>query len=170
LQASQRSDRQAVAEIVVLGPRRPLHRHRDIDDVPLDRADGLVAKAEFFHRARSEVVGDDVAGSDQTAGQFLALGGLQIERDAALGAVTVCEIAAAVDPRLAVLVGPAAAQGIHALVAFDLDNIGAVVGEQLCGERTGADPGEVGDPDAFEGQTFQLTTPDLSRAACAAGS
>src|SRR4029077_119106 len=88
----------------------------------------------------------------------------------ALAAVAIGEIAAAIDPRHAVLVGAAAAKGIHSPSAFYLDDVGAVVGQQLCRERTRADPGEVSDADPAKKQGLQLMTPDFRRAARAAAS
>src|SRR5260221_3947703 len=83
LQTGQRPHRQTIAEVLVLGARRALHRHRYIYDVWLDCPDRFVAEAELLHGAGGEVVGDDIAGRDQLLCQFPARPGLQVERDAA---------------------------------------------------------------------------------------
>src|SRR5580692_16339 len=65
LQTGQRSHRQTIAEVFVLGAGRALHRHRYVYDVWLDCPDRFVAEAELLHGAGGEVVGNDIAGRDQ---------------------------------------------------------------------------------------------------------
>jgi hypothetical protein len=169
LQPGQRAHGEAISEILVLGPGSTLHRHRDVDDILPDLPNRLVPEPEFLHGTRGEVVGDDIARGDQASRELLAGIGLQIQGYAALAAVAVGEVAAPVDTRDAVLVGAAAAQRIHPPTTFDLDDVRAVIGEQLRREGAGADPGEIGDADPVKGQAVQLTTPDFSNAARAAG-
>src|SRR6201987_251445 len=99
LQAGQGSHCQTIAEVFVLGARSTLHRHRNVNDVWLDRPDRVVAKAELLHGTGSKVVGDVVARRNQPPCQVLARFGLQVERDAPLAAVAIPKISAAIDPR-----------------------------------------------------------------------
>src|ERR1700751_3192005 len=158
LQTGQRPHRQTIAEVLVLGSRRALHRHRYVYDVWLDCPYRLVTETEFLHGAGGKVIGYDIARRNQALCQVRTSFGLEGERDASLAAVAVRKIAAAIDPRYAVFIGAAAAERIHPPAAFDFDDVGPMVGEELCRERPGADPGEVGDADAMKRQRLQLMT------------
>ena len=75
---------------------------------------------------------------------------LEIELERELRGVEGGEELTAVDAGDAVLERADQAQAVGGLVGFDVDDGGAVVGEYLRGDRADADPGEVGEFDAFE--------------------
>ena len=77
---------------------------------------------------------------------------LEVELQRELRGVEGAEELAAVDAGDAVLERADQAQAIGGLVGLDVHDRGAVVGEHLRGDRADADPGEVGELDAFEGK------------------
>ena len=121
---------------------------------------------------RLRLVGDeDVAPGDELAGHLLAHLGAEVDGDAELAGVVVVEVAAdvvaglgdaagveAVLAAFAVAVGAGlhgergdAAEAVEVRLRLDADDGGAVAAEILGADGAGAEPGEVGDLDAFEG-------------------
>jgi hypothetical protein len=90
---------------------------------------------------------------EQAFGGGEAFGMFEVELERELRRVERAEELAAVDASDAVLERADQAQPVGGLVGFDVDDGGAVVGEGLGGDRADADPGEVGELDAGEGQT-----------------
>ena len=76
----------------------------------------------------------------------------EVELQRELRGVERAEELAAVDSGDAVLERADEAQAVGGFVGLDVDDGGAVVGEDLGGDRADADPGEVGEFDAFEGE------------------
>src|SRR5690606_32899245 len=77
-----------------------------------------------------------------------ALGLLQVERDRALVPMRVLVVGAVLAAQRVV--------AAHVLGHLDLDHVGAPVGELAAGSRTGANLGEVDDPEAAEGRGCRL--------------
>ena len=96
-----------------------------------------------------------------------ALGVLEVELQRELRGVERGEELAAVDAGDAVLERADEAQAVGGLVGLDVHDGGAVVGEDLGGDRADADPGEVGEFDAFEREA--AVAAGSAVAACAGG-
>jgi hypothetical protein len=165
LQDGQRSDRKPETQLFMLRASGSLQRHRYIDEVRPDLPDGIITQSELLHDAGREIVGNDVAASDEPTREFLTSGIIEIDGDAALAAVSVGKVAAAIDARLPVAERPAAPQSIQPLGALDLDDLRAEIGQQLGRECACSDPREIGNPHAFKREFFQLTIPRLRRLA-----
>ena len=131
-------------------PLIAIHRHGEGDDVRLDLPQRLVTEAEAVHRTGGEIIADDIGLLHQAADEVAAFFRLQIERQAFLAAVARREIAAAVGTIDAVLERAADAHRIRAGHAFDLDDLGAEIGEDFRAERAGAGPGQVAEADAAQ--------------------
>ena len=82
--------------------------------------------------------------------------GVAVEEDAELAGVVVVEVAADVVAGLALGERRDHAQRIDVRLRLDAHDGGAVVGEEAAADGAGAEPGEVGDFDAFEGETAIL--------------
>src|SRR5262249_44222634 len=90
------------------------------------------------HDPRAEVVDHHVAAARQLAHQLDSARIAQIDRDTALAAVQVAEQPAA------------SLRGVGRIGPFDLDDVGAVIGEHARRHRPGDDPGKVEHADPFE--------------------
>jgi hypothetical protein len=102
------------------------------DDRGIDRRQARVIQAPLPQRSRAEVLDHDVAPRRQRPHQPLAFGVAQVERDRPL-------VAGDGRPPQALPVGglAPAAHRVTRLDRLDLDDLGAVVAEQLPGERPG---------------------------------
>src|SRR5436309_2390331 len=78
----------------------------------------------------------------------------EVELQRELRGVERAEELAAVDARDAVLERSDQAQAVGGFVGLDVDDGGAVVGEDFGGDRADADPGEVGEFDARKGEVL----------------
>ena len=103
-----------------------------------------MAEAEPLHHAGPEVLDQHVGLADEAMHQGDRLGMLQVEREAALAGVELAEIGA-----LAVAQRRAQAH-VVALGRFDLQHVGAHVGEQARAVRAGQHDREVEDAEAGE--------------------
>ena len=97
---------------------------------------GLVAEAEPLHHAGPERLDDDVGGREQPLEHVAAVVGLEVDRE---------RTPAAVPDAVAVVGAERIAAG-----RFDLDHVGALLGEQQHAERTGDPPREIEDADTVE--------------------
>jgi len=116
-----------------------------VDDLRVDRADGVDVNAEPVPRAGQEVRQEDVAGADQLVQHARGLGLLQGQPEAALAAVgPVHDRREARSPRDEVLAEglDQATLRISPLGVLDLDDVGAPVRQDGTGRR---DEGELGD-------------------------
>ena len=117
---------------------------RAVDETGVERAERLGAEAEAIHHAGAEVLHHHIGFGDKALHQRDRLRILQIEREAAFAGIELPEVGAV-----------AGAQGgAHAHVVafgrFDLDDIGAEVGEQARAVRAGQHDREVEDADAIQ--------------------
>ena len=108
------------------------------------------AKTEALDRARAKAFDDEVGLLGEAAEDVAAGGGLEVERDASLAGVEFQEHTAAVAVRDVTGERPHPARHVAAVGVLDLEDVGAVVGEQLGGVRPGDGLREVEDADAFQ--------------------
>ena len=118
----------------------------------------LVAEAPALQRPRPEVLGQDVGPRDQVADELLAVGGPEVDGDAAL-------VAGRDRPpqRVAAPLGVAPlAQHVALAGRLDLDDLRAEVAEHLRAEGTRDHLSQFDDPDAGERSrhAIQLCCPD----------
>src|SRR6266852_1210265 len=120
-------------------------RDRAIDQARVERGQGVVAEAETLHRARPEILDQDVGALHQIAQHVGTLRGLQIERDVPLVAVD-----DEIRRRLAALVRRPGARFVARAGVFHLDDIGAHIGQEHAAEGPGEDAREIDDADTVE--------------------
>ena len=108
--------------------------------------ESFVVEADRLHDAGAEVVDDDVGGVDQAHQDFAALGFLDREPDTFLRSIGGEEEVAVVT------LGVAAVAQLAARIfdRLDLENLGAVIAEDLRAERTGQVSREIDDLDSGE--------------------
>jgi hypothetical protein len=107
------------------------------EDARVRRPERGVVEAELLRLVAAQVVHDHVGGAHEAAKGGLALGALEVQRDALLVEVEGLEEVAVVGPEE---VRSHAARGVAALfAALDLDDLGAEVGEVHRAERAGAE-------------------------------
>ena len=96
----------------------------------------VVAEAEALHDAGPERLDDDVGGAEQPIEDVFAVGRLQVDGE---------RTPAAVPHAVAVVRAERVAAG-----RLDLDDVGALLGEQQHAERAGDSPREIEDADTVE--------------------
>src|SRR5512138_3545935 len=103
-----------------------------------------VIEAELAHRARREILDDDVLPLEQRIDHFAALLLLHIERETALGRIEVRE------PRLVIETRRTGAAHLYvesrearAATRFDFDDVGAEIAENLRRNRADERPREI---------------------------
>ncbi len=144
-------------------------RDRAIDDARVQRADGIVAEAEPFHHPGAEVLQHDIGPADEVA-QGGAVGFvLHVDLDRPLVAVDRVEDGAfAADARIGQV---EVARQVARAGAFDLDHIGAEVGEFQRGIGAGEELAEIQHAQAFQrqgqGHGAKLSAKRRSRASSA---
>ena len=135
------------AEAGVVRARSGLPEARDVhhDQPRVDRGQRRVVQAPLGERARPEVLEDDVDLGRERAEQVAALRATQVDRHRPL-------VAGDGRPPQALAVGDdsPAAHRVAGLGGLDLDHLGAVVAEELAGERAGDEAAELEDPEAGE--------------------
>src|SRR5207302_1385649 len=121
-----------------------------------------VAEAEAFHDTGAEVLENDVAFGCDPKGKTPSSFRPEVDRDAPLPAVLLCEV-----HRDASHAGVSRARQV-AFGRLDLDDVGTEVDEGLAAAGTGEDAREVDDPDATEripcGHRSKMSTPRTFRA------
>src|SRR4029453_2127705 len=120
-------------------------RDRAVHQPRVDRRQLVVAQAEGLHRAGPEVLDQDVGAGDHALEDRHALRRLEVERHVPLVAVDDQERRG-----LPVLVRRPRARLVAARGVFDLDDVGAEIGQEHAAERAGQHPGEVEHADTFE--------------------
>ena len=120
--------------------------HRGDDHARIELVDVLPGEPHAVERAGREILHQHVALLDQPVEDFLALGVLGVDRDRALDAVEHGEIEAVGALHVAQL----AARDVADAGPFDLDHVGAHIGEQLRAGRSRLHVGEVEDFHAVE--------------------
>ncbi len=118
----------------------------DIDDVRLDLADRLVAQPQALDGLRPERMDESIGAFDHFQESRARRRVLEVEAERALVAIHI-EIGRAHAGRLARLADMAHRVALRRL---DLDDVGALVGQQHGAVGPEDDVGEVDDPDAFE--------------------
>ena len=116
-------------------------RQRDVHDVGVDRRDVLVAEPDLVHHARAIVLQEHIGLRGEAADNVDAVRGVEIHRDRALSSIAhEVQRAHAVD-------GDAdPPTDVADPGAFDLDHVGALIGEQRRGVRAGQGDRQVDDP------------------------
>jgi hypothetical protein len=114
------------------GPGLPETGHVHQDDGGIDGRQGGVVQPPLPQRARPEVLDHDVAAGGERPDQLLAFGVAQVQRDRPLVAGDGRPPQALPIDRL-----PPAAHRVAAFDRLDLDDLGAVVAQQLPGEGPG---------------------------------
>ena len=105
----------------------------------------LVAEAEARHHARAKAFDDDVGGLDQAQEQRAPFGLLEVQAQAALVAVDDL-----VEPARVAAHRAHGARVVAGAGVFDLDDVGAVIGQMLGGQGAGKEAGEIEDAHALE--------------------
>ena len=142
--ARGRLDREIMRRPVAIRPRLAEGRDRDVDDFWRTGGDRFIADAQPVDHARPKRLHEHVRGLGQAQQRLDPGRVLEVEGQALLAAMGVGEIDAN-----AVALGADAAVRL-ALVGFDLDHLGAVIGHHLGHRRPRQEQGEVDDADAFE--------------------
>ena len=159
---TRRNEVEATARSVGTGLAEP--RNRAVDEPGIERGEGFEANSETVGGARLEALDHDVRDRGHLLERREALGRLQIERHRALVPVPQHERRA-----LAAHERRRAAHVVPALGVFDLDNVGAVVGEDHRAVRAGEVDGEVQHPEVLQGHGhgsapfFDCAAPSVSR-------
>ena len=123
-----------------------------------DGGETFVVHPPTAHHAGGKIVDHDVAFGGEAAGEFDAARVLHVERDRKFAAIQV-----ALEAELAVA-------ELGRILALDLDDLRAVVGEDARRDRAGDYPGEVEDADAVQRQRrHDQITPSAKSAASAWG-
>ena len=120
---------------------------RAVDERRIERAQAFGVEAEPGHDAGPEIVDERIAAGREAADDFLALGPPQIDGEAAF-------VAVAGEERGAVAVHPHAAglpRRVTRFAGFDLDDVGAHVGQHLGTERAENVARQIEHADAVEG-------------------
>src|SRR5581483_10054266 len=123
----------------------PESAYRNVDDIGANRADIILAEPEALGSAGSEVMDEDVGGLDELFQDRAPVGRFQVDGNGALVAIAgeeggVHSCAASREPPHKIAVG-----------AFDLDDVGALVGEHHRRHRPGHHRAEVENSHACEG-------------------
>ena len=127
-------------------------RDRAIDQPRIGRRDRRIVEAEFLHHAAGEILHHHIRFRDQFARHLQRRRIGEIERNAALVAIeTEKGRALAADFRMFIVAGVVAS-----IRVFDLDHLGAEIGQRLRAGRAGNDPGEVDNQQTIEGSRFAL--------------
>jgi hypothetical protein len=111
---------------------------------------GLVAQAQAIHDAAAIILDHRVGAVAQPHHQLAALGALEVDGDRLLVAVHRGEVAAE-RPELVVGMVGADDPRVVAVERLDLDDLGALVGQQHGAEWAGQHLGEIDDADSIEG-------------------
>src|SRR5665213_2567536 len=122
-----------------------------IDQLRMQRRQGLVGQAQPVHHPDAEVFDDDVELRDQRLDQLDPFRGFQVDAQALLAAVDRLEIAGIAVLGIGLVEGTGVARQVAAVQALDLDHLGAQVGEVLGAEGPGQRLGEVQDLQAGQG-------------------
>lgn len=136
---------------VPLGAGLPEPADRAVDDPGVERLRGRVVQAEPAHHAGPEVLDDDVRPRDEIARDGAPVGAGEVQREGPLVAVGHRgRVALAVDE------GRDAPGFVAGAGPLDLDDVGAVVGEDHRAVRPGQEAGEVDDGHPGQGQHHYL--------------
>src|SRR5215831_17276485 len=122
----------------------PVARHRNHDDVRFHLLQYRIAEAEPIHDARRKVLANDIALRHQLFGDGHSLWLLEVECQAELALIVLVEIAAAIDPCLALGPRRQHARDTGPTRRFDADHLSAEMRELQSAERPGPHPSEVG--------------------------
>ncbi len=140
-QAAHRLAQRIKARTLAIGAVLAEGGHRAQNDVGLELAQPVIAKAHLVHDPRAEILQYDVGGLDKLGEYFLAARMAHVEAQALLTAVVDREIDALAAHQRRRLTGFLAAQFL------DLDDLGAEVGEDHAAARTGLIPRQFEHPD-----------------------
>ena len=138
-----------VGALVGVGATLALPGARDVDDVGVVRPDVLGLDAELLAHPRQLVGQEDVRRAGELVEDLEALGGGEVEGQAALAAVRVLEQCVDVAGDRHHARGGQAAHGVAALDRLDLDHVGAPVGQERRGRRHEGVLGHFEDADAL---------------------
>ena len=146
-------ERAAERDVHALGAGVALAGDRGEHEARIDRAQVLVAEARAIEHAAAEILDHHVALLRQFADHPLAFGCLEVEGKAALVAVGEAELRRAVPPVVLVVGLADDAEGIEVGARFDLDHVGAEIGEHRRRVGAGRQQPEVEHADAGEGSS-----------------
>ena len=138
--------RDVLVDLAVLVGAGPKALHRGDDHARIELVDVLEGQAHAVERAGREILHQHVALLHQPVEDFLALGMLGVDRDRAFAAVEHGEIEAVGAFHVAQL----AARNVADARPFDLDHVGAHIGEELRAGRPGLHVREVEDAHAVK--------------------
>jgi len=150
-QATHRLADRAEAGLPRIRARLPETGHTDHDQAGVDRRQFGPPESPFFHRARPEILEQEVRLLDEVLEQRLAVGLAQVERDRFL-------VAGDDRPPEGLAVRLLASPDAHRVALarrLDLDDLRAEVPEQLAAERTGQQGAEFDHAQARERARFE---------------
>src|SRR5688572_21583780 len=137
--------------VMMVTPRMPVTRHRQIDDVTLDAAQLVIAEAPLLQHPGAEILDHDVRDGDQPFYDLQAFGTSYVQAEAFLVDVRIIEVARGVQIGLEILRrGGAREPPALALRPFDLYDLGAKRAEPARRPWPGPHPTEVHHPDVFK--------------------
>ena len=140
-----------VGGLVGVGPAHAVAVAARVDDLGVDRADVVDVEPELRERRRQEVRDEHVRGLDQAQQQVAALGGRDVEADAALAAVVhLHRLVHSARREAEDALAHEAAVAVTGDGVLDLDHVGTPVGEQRAARGHEHELGELDDTDAFE--------------------
>ena len=113
------------------------------DDVGLDGAERFIAEAQTIHHTGREVLDDNIAAGRQSFGEFDSLRFADVEGNAQLAAVDVVEHRVLFGVGLVADDGSAQSHIVQTLAGFNLDDLGAHVGQNHAGDGAGQHPAEI---------------------------
>ena len=140
---------------VDIGPRLAISRDRKIDDRGRPFADRLVADTEPIDGAGPERFDEHVGGLGQAQQRLDTLRSLEVQGQAALGAMGIGE-----EHRDPVARGPDHPVGLAAIDVLDLDHRGAVIGHHLGQRRSGQEQRQIDHRDAVQLHTTPASLSD----------
>src|SRR5439155_6507075 len=155
--AGYRREDGAESQEVAVRSVEPLHRLVGGDYLRVDLDQVLVREPPALDDTWRDVRQENVRPLDEPPGDPLALLAVAVEEDAELARVVVVEVAAHVVAGLALRERRDCAQGVDVRLRFDSHDGRAIVCEQAPADRPGAEPGEIGYLDAFQGQPLVHT-------------
>jgi len=146
-QSGERNLGRAVRDIIAIGSGVAVAGERHHDDIRLDPLERVIAKAHPLHHAVREIIDDNVAVTDQPAGDFMRRSISEVQRDRPLALIVLVEVAGTVEAaRLALRPWRQHTRDTGPVGGFDPDYIRTEMCQLQGTIGTGPYPGEICNP------------------------